>query len=109
MGLGWGPRGPHTSPPKGNWSQGGPEGIMTPSWRPRHGSMWGGGVQVWAGPPQLTPKGGRQHVTQRVMNNLLAVWTQGGGVQVGRLNYPSHNARRHVEYAMLGVLTVMLG
>ena len=73
------------------------------------GACGGGGVQVWAGPPQLTPKGGRQHATQRVMNNLLAVWTRGGGVQVGRPNYPSHNARRHVEYVMLGVLTVMLG
>ena len=27
-------------------------------------------------------------MTERAMNNLLAVWTQGGGVQVGQPNYP---------------------
>ena len=76
---------------------------------PGMGACGVGSVQVWAGPPQLTPKGWRQQATERVMNNLLAVWTQGGGVQVDQPNYSSHNARRHVEYVRLGALTVVLG
>ena len=115
-----------------SWAQGGAQGAPTPcppretgargdqrvSWPPPGdpgmGACGVGGVQVWAGSPQLTPKGWRQQATERVMNNLLAVWIQGGGAQVGQLNYPSHNARRHVEYVnveyvRLGALTVMLG
>ena len=57
MGLGWGPRGPHTSPPKGNWSQRGPEGVMAPSWRPRNGSMWGGGRAGMGRAPTTHPQG----------------------------------------------------
>ena len=107
LGLGWGPRGP---PHLGTGSE--PErtrGYRGPLLATQAWEHVGGGMQVWAGPPQLTPKGWRQQATERVMNNLLAVWTQVGCVQVGQPNYPSHNARRHVEYVMLGALKVMLG
>ena len=63
------------------------------------------------GPHNSPSKGWRQQTSERVKNTLLAVETRegGGDMQIDQPNYPSHDARRHVEYELLGALTVMLG